>query len=231
MYISDGEATAIKAIDGHDLDELIDKALMDRSAGELHRLPLSRCGSHVATKLHHFESALRKYRDAKSSKKMEETRYLAERAGRDLSFAFSSMKVRLAAEERDRQFFRIDDQIHVPWTFSKDLSVRVSFRWRRAVEDPWTFGTITFHHEATPNRRYDLPRPKRKPSPAKQAQELQEELSRTWEQLRTMALYSVRDYFRDGGDGNKIPETFRARPDPHTGGLNNFSADFWRDRS
>lgn len=42
------------------------------------------------------------------------------------------------------------------------------------------------------------------------------------------ALYSVRDFFREGGDGSKIPETFKAVADPHTGELNNYSLRFWR---
>ncbi len=45
------------------------------------------------------------------------------------------------------------------------------------------------------------------------------------------ALYSVRDYFRQGGDGAKIPESFRATVDSYSRGLNNYSTQFWREQS
>ncbi|WP_245438912.1 hypothetical protein [Bradyrhizobium sp. SK17] len=44
------------------------------------------------------------------------------------------------------------------------------------------------------------------------------------------ALYSVRDYFREGGDGDKIPDTFQATVDSHSRGLNNYSTQFWRQQ-
>lgn len=44
------------------------------------------------------------------------------------------------------------------------------------------------------------------------------------------ALYSVRDYFKEGGDGDKILEAFQATVDSHTRGLNNYSTQFWRQQ-
>ena len=38
------------------------------------------------------------------------------------------------------------------------------------------------------------------------------------------ALYSVRDFFREGGDGDDV---FRATVDSHTRDLNNYSMRFW----
>ncbi|MES6350847.1 hypothetical protein U6U03_12115, partial [Cutibacterium acnes] len=115
-----------------------------------------------------------------------------------------------------------------PYRFSKELSVRVGYRWRRTVEDEWTFASITFTHVHDPRPDYTLPIPKRKPSAAKQEQERQNSLYQTWEHLMRGALYSVRDYFRDGGDGDKIPDTFQATVDSHSRGLNNYSTQFWR---
>ena len=41
------------------------------------------------------------------------------------------------------------------------------------------------------------------------------------------ALYSVRDYLRQGGVGDKIPEIFRVTVDSRTRALNNYSTQFW----
>jgi hypothetical protein len=40
----------------------------------------------------------------------------------------------------------------------------------------------------------------------------------------------VRDYFRDGGDGAKIPETFQVTVDSYSRDLNNYSTQFWRQQ-
>jgi len=111
------------------------------------------------------------------------------------------------------------------------LSVRVGYRWRRTVDDEWTFASITFTHIHDPRPDYTLPTPKRKPSATKREQELQNSLHQTWEHLMRGALYSVRDYFRQGGDGAKIPESFRATVDSYSRGLNNYSTQFWREQS
>ncbi len=42
------------------------------------------------------------------------------------------------------------------------------------------------------------------------------------------ALFSLREFFRKGGDGGAVPEMFTVRPSSHGGGLNNFSCNFWR---
>jgi len=42
-----------------------------------------------------------------------------------------------------------------------------------------------------------------------------------------LGLYSLRDYFKGGGDGSKIPQSFQAKTDSYSRGLNNFSAKFW----
>lgn len=75
-----------------------------------------------------------------------------------------------------------------------------------------------------------MPVSTRKPSAAKQEQELQNRLYQTWEHLMRGALYSVRDYFRDGGDGAKIPETFQVTVDSYSRDLNNYSTQFWRQQ-
>ncbi|MGR9206326.1 hypothetical protein ACU8OG_20690 [Rhizobium leguminosarum] len=231
INISDSEKSALKAIDRRELDNLIDQAVREVQLGTLSRLPLSSCGTYVATKLTYFGKALKALSEAKSAKNIENKRDSAVRAGRDLSFAFSSMKCRMETEEQEGERFYVDENILWPSHFGKNLVVRVSFRWRRTVNDEWTFGKITFRHEVQPHPVYASPRPKRKLSAWKQAEEQQNELGSTWEHFMRDALYSVRDFFREGGDGNKIPETFQAVPDPRTGMLNNFSLKFWRENT
>src|SRR3546814_11444625 len=97
-----------------------------------------------------------------------------------------------------------------PHRFSKHLSVRVSYRWRRTVDDEWAFGTITFVHDVDLRPDYATPIPTRKPSAAKQEQDLQDRLYHTWEHLLHGALYSVRASFLEGGYGAKLSPTLQA---------------------
>lgn len=224
------QQVAIAAIDASELDRLIEQAIREERSGDLHRLPLGNCGSYIATKLHSFDQALAKHREAKAPRKRAETGDGLGRAGRDLSFAVGAMKQRMETEQKEGQLFSIDDQIIPPHRFSKHLRVRVSYRWRRTVDDEWSFGHITFVHDADLRPDYTTPVPKRKRSAAKQEQDLQDRLYQTWEHLMRGALYSVRDYFRDGGDGDKIPETFQATVDSYSRGLNNYSTQFWRQQ-
>ncbi|MBN9586101.1 MAG: hypothetical protein BGN84_02890 [Afipia sp. 62-7] len=218
----------IAAIDDSELDRLIDQAVGEERSGELHRLALTNCGSYIATKLHAFDRALTRHREAKATRKRAETEEALRRAGYDLSFAVGVMKKRVEAELKEAQLFFVDDQIMPPHRFSKHLSVRVSYRWRRTVDDEWTFGNITFVHDVEPSPDYTTRTAKRKPSAAKREQDVQNRLSQTWEHLMRGALYSVRDYFREGGDGDKIPDTFQATVDSYSRGLNNYSTQFWR---
>ncbi|QHP66444.1 hypothetical protein EI171_02855 [Bradyrhizobium sp. LCT2] len=219
---------ALAAIDTIEADRLIDQAIREERLGDLHRLPLANCGPYVARKLHYFERALTKHREAKAPRKRAETEHTLRRAGSDLSFAVEAMKRRMDTEQKDGQLFYIDDQIVPPYHFDRRLSVRVSYRWRRTVDDEWTLGSITFVYDEDLRPDYTAPVPKRKPNAAKQEQDRQTELYETWQHLMRGALYSVRDYFREGGDGDKIPQTFEATMDAHTRGLNNYSTQFWR---
>lgn len=230
INISRDEQDALTAIDTRELDRLIEKAIGDEQSGELHRLSLTRCGSYVSAKLHHFDQTLARHRLAKSARKREETGDALRRAGRDLSFAVDAMKRRMETEQAEGRLFQIDDQIIPPYRFSKHMSVRVSYRWRRTIEDEWQRGSITFVHDDDPRPDYTMPAPKRKPSAAKQEQDLQNRLYQTWEHLMRGALYSVRDYFRDGGEGATIPETFQATVDSYSRDLNNHSTQFWRQQ-
>jgi hypothetical protein len=222
------EQVAIAAIDASELDKLVDQAIQEERSSDLHRLPLGNCGSYIATKLHAFDRALARHREAKAARKRSETGDALRRAGHDLTFAVGAMKRRLETEQKEAQLFIVDDQNMPPHRFSKHMSVRVNYRWRRTVDDEWAFGSITFVHDVDPRPDYTIPAPKRKPSAAKREQDLQDSLYQTWEHLMRGALCSVRDYFRDGGDGDKIPDTFQATVDSYSRDLNNYSTQFWR---
>lgn len=230
INIPPDQQAALDAVDIRELDRLIDQALQSKTSGALHGA-LRNCGPYVAGRLHAFDQALGRHRAAKAARKREETGQDLRSAGSDLTHAVDGMKRRLEAERKDAELFVVDDLITPPYRFSRTLSLRVNYRWRRSTDDAWAYGTITFTHEVDSRPDYSRPMPKRKPSAAKEEQELQHQLYRTWEDLMRGALYSVRDFFRDGGDGATIPDTFKAVVDAHSRGLNNYSTQFWRQPS
>jgi hypothetical protein len=227
VNLSETEKSAIAAIDGQELGRLIDRAIQSEQLGDLHKLPLSNCGIYVSGKLNHFRQALSAYGQSKAAKKRSEAKYYAEKAGRDLSFAVGQMKGRLEEEAKDGELFYVYDQILWPSRFSANLTVHVSYRWRRSVDEEWNRGSITFAHEVVRRPDFGRPAPKRAPGAAKQAQDLQDRLALTWESFMQSSLWAVRDYFRQGGDGALVPETFQVIPDSRTGDLNNHSTQFW----
>jgi hypothetical protein len=229
INIPTDQQAALDAVDMRELDRLIDQALRSEQSGALHGL-LRNCGPNVAGPLQAFEAALGRHRAAKAARKREETGRNARSASSDLASAIDGMKRRLELERKDAELFVVDDLIAPPYRFSKALSVTVNYRWRRSADDPWAYGGITFTHQVDVRPDYTRPAPKRKPSAAKQEQELQHQLYLTWEHLMRGALYSVRDFFRDGGDGATIPDAFKAMVDSHSRGLNNYSTQFWRQQ-
>lgn len=93
------------------------------------------------------------------------------------------------------------------------MNVRVSYRWRTTADGAWTYGSINFLHEVDARLDYSLPTPKRKPSRAKQEDDLQDKLCRVWDHLRSSAHHSVREYLRSGRDRSAIPESFQLTTD------------------
>lgn len=223
---------ALSALDVGAVGRIIDDGIRTEHPGDLY-LRLSNCGPYIANRLYAFEQDLVRYRQAKSAKKRQETRYDAERAGRELKGAVDAMRARLARELKFAELFLIDDMVMPPFRFSERMSVAVHYRWRRNVEDPWTDGTITFTHQVDP--RLDILRPapaaKRKPSAAKQEEARQQALGQIWEDLMKRALYSVRDFFQEGGDGAEIPKTYKATVGAYSRDLNNDSTKFWEQRT
>ncbi|TDR42102.1 hypothetical protein DFR29_109158 [Tahibacter aquaticus] len=226
IYLSREEREALKEIDRAAVDELVEQALRDRCVSSK-GLRLDRCGVYVGAKLRAFERTLRDLASAKSAKKYSEIEYWARRAGSDLQFSIDRMKERVEVEEKEMQLFQIDDHVLTPVRLSENLSVYVSYRWRSTINDEWKFGSITFAHDVEIRIDYTIPAPKRKPSTRKQQEDRQEILYREWEHLVQLSLHAVRDFFRQGGDAETIPKTFRVRVDSYGGGLNNFSAQFW----
>ena len=230
INLTDREKSALASVDEHELSQLIDKAISCQQPSGLSQM-LTDCGTYVANELRYFERAVGDYRGAKSAKKVERTHTDAIRAGYKLSSAVSQMKHRMQTEVEEGERFYVDDHIHWPYTFSDNLSVAVSYRWRQNPDSNWEHGHITLRHRHNPKPHFSIERSKRKLSARQKKENEQEEYARAWEHLKNLSLFAVRDFFRDGGNGNEIPETFQAIPDNYTGGLNNFSTIFWRDRS
>lgn len=231
INISRDEQDALRAVNTDVLDKLISQGVYERRIGNLHLLNLASCGPYVASQLRAFEQALVEHGKAKSANKLAETKEGVRHAGSDLADAVRQMKHRVETEENEGQLFYVDDQIIWPDSFSEQLTVRVSYRWRRAIEDDWTYGDIAFYHRVDSWPDYVMSTTKRKASASILKQALQAKLSREWKQLMGLALHSVREYFRAGGDGSTIPPTFQAVADSYSRGLNNHSADFWRELS
>ncbi|ALX95973.1 hypothetical protein [Serratia fonticola] len=227
INIPRGERDALKAIDIGVLDKLVEQCFYDEQVGALRVLRLEVCGPYVASKFRGYEKALADHRKAKAAKKRAETEYSARRAGSDLADAIQQMQYRAATEEKEEQFFYVDDRIMPPHRFSDRIDVRISYQWRKTIEDEWVYGSITFSHNVDLRPDYMAPLPNRKPSVTKQEQERQEKLYREWDDLKGLGLYAVKKYFKAGHDGAKIPQTFQAIPDSYTRGLNNLSTQFW----
>ncbi|MCI3133145.1 hypothetical protein [Phenylobacterium aquaticum] len=223
------EREAITAIDTKALYELVERAMRVGHASELRR-QLWNCGPFIGRNLDAFERALQRDQQAKSSRKREETQNDLYRAASDIRWAVDQMQKRVEEELRDGERFTINDLIWLPQRLTAALNIRVSFSWRATPDDAWNHGSITFTHEVDLRPDYSIrPPTKRKPTKAQQERELQGRLNQAWDHLRRNALYSVRDFFKAGGNGAEIPKTFQAVVDTHTRGLNNHSTKFWRE--
>lgn len=230
LTIPSDEANAIDSIDTVELDRLIDQAIRTESTTALYQLYLERCGPYISRALRQFERAVAAHNKAKSARKREQTGRDLWREGYGLSHAVGAMKSRLEEEREDAKLFVINDRILPPVYFTENLSVTIHYQWRETVEDEWKHGSIRFTHTVELHRDHFASKPKRKPSRATLERERENELSHVWEHLASGALYTLRDYFRDGRDGKEIPELFEAVVDPHSRSLSNYSTDFWRKR-
>lgn len=220
------EMDALEAVDTSLLYRLIEQCLREERASPIQPLRLESCGPYVVSRLREFQRALAEHGKAKAAKKRSETEHRVRKAGSDLEHVVKQMQDRVATEEQEGNLFYVDDQIVTPFMFTEQIAARVSYRWRKVVEDEWKYGSITFSHNFVPRPHYVAPAPRRKPSAAKQDRDRQDDLRREWEYLIAMGLHAVRDHFRRGGSGADIPQTFQAKTDSATGGLNNFSAQF-----
>lgn len=231
LYFSHHEVAMIKAVDVREVERRVEQALNGACATALYDLHLSSCGQHIASQLNRYERDLANYAKAKAARKRAETRSRAWSSGHDLIYAVRDMKRGVEEQQKETELLRIDDIIAPPYRFRDRIEVRVHYQWRRTVEDPWAFGSITFVHDVDMRPDYTLPRPKRKLSATKLEDQRQETLCNHWEQLRRLALHSVCEYLKSGRDGNAIPNAFQVKTDAHSRWLNNFSCQFWQERS
>lgn len=231
INIPPAEATVLKSVDMKVLSGLIDQCLVSERHDALRSLRLDGCGLYVANKAREFGCSLDEYRNSKAPSKRARTGDSARRAGDNLKYAVQQMIDRLQIEEAEGQMFRVDDQIIPPYSLDEHITVRVRFQWRGSIEGGWEYGGIDFLHSAVSRPDYTRLEPKRKKTAAQKSRERQDELYGVWEHLKGLALTSVRDFFRAGGNGADIPKTFQVKADAYGGGLNNFSADFWQRRN
>lgn len=220
---------AIGAIEPKQLNRLIERAIETEDSGALGSC-LRACGSYISDQLRSFERALKTHREARSATKRDRTGRELRQAAYDLSYAVAAMQQRVDEERKDGELFYIEDRVLAPFRYSRRLSVTLGFRWRRNTSEVWQHGQITFTHAYEPPRDPSIFTRKPKLSAAKQEQELQKQLSHAWNDLMKHGLWSLREYFKQDGDGAKIPKFFTAIPDSYSRTLNNFSTDFWRDR-
>lgn len=171
-----------------------------------------------------FDLALANLRKAKAAAKIASTQQDAISAGWALASAVDQMKERARQERRDGESFYVDDHIHKPFTFRPEMTVSVSYRWRDKENDDWVYGRIIFHHHYV--AQFVAFADRRKLTARQREKDLSDKLQREWYHMQNLALFSVRDFFRDGGNGADIPETFDAVTE--SGSLNNFSLNFWR---
>lgn len=226
LYVTRTEAEALKAIDIEHLRGQIESCLREEQWSALRDLRLGECGPYVASRTRAFERALSAYAMAKAAKKRAETGCDARKTGDDLEHAVQQMTCRVATEEQEGRHFWVEDHIAPPFKFNDQLNVRVRYRWREGPEAEWRYGNTTFAHNFVSRPNYMVPAPARKPSAAKQERDRQEVLCQEWEHLKSLGLHAIRDHFRQGGSGATLPEVVQAKTDPHSLGLNNFSAGF-----
>lgn len=228
LNMSSSEIAAIKALDEGDVDALIEKAIAEEDASILDSAQFHRCGEGLASSARRFRAAIGRVQKAKSWKKKQELLEDARKAGSVLSFDLANVKDRAIREEAERETFFIEDGISPPYRFSRDMSVSISYRWRAAPEADWNYATLTVRHSVRPPSFLVAAEQKaKKMSAARREKAEQDSLQRTWERLRSTALFSLKEYLQSGRDRSRIPKEFTARSDKYTGHLNNYSVRFW----
>ena len=230
LYLHRSEADALRAIDPSEMERVVDEAVWQARSGQLHALRLASCGQYVSARLARFDQAVAVHNKAKAARKRAETSADLRQAGGDLLYAVREMKQRLEEEERETEFFRVDDESFPPSSLTDSLRVRVGYRWRDTTDGAWTHGCIVFSHDVDERPDHTASVPRRKPPRWKMEEERQETLYGIWDRFRWSALQSVQEYLRSGRDRSAIPANFRATTDPHSRSLGRYSTDFWRER-
>lgn len=211
----------LKGIDDLELSRRINRSLEEEQIAPLSDLQLRLGGAFICTCLKRYEVALVEYRRSKSIEKRRRTFQLALRAAQSLESSVRQAKFRAQNDEKNDSLFFVDGEVTPPPDFADQLSVRINYRWREALEETWNYGSINFTHlVAAPSA----------PATGKAAlradRQRQGRLYAEWNELARIALFSVKEFFLEGGKGGAIPPTFRIVSDDG-GSLNNFSAKFW----
>jgi len=231
LYCSKFELEALSAVDARALDAAIHRCLDVRNSYALNAFRLDACGPYVASKAREFDAALRAFAAAKASKKIESTGSMARRKGGSLGSALRRAQEAVETLAWEGETFHVFDDVLPPTRFTPDMSVRVNYQWRASTSSPWTHGSIEFTHRLVSKKDYAQPPSKRVPSAAMAARKQEDDLFAEWDHLRKLALWSVRDYFRDRGVAGDIPQVFPVKLDRYSQRLDNHSAEFWKPQA
>lgn len=228
INLSREEKRAISAIDQANLNKIIDRVISTGQADELYELQLSSCGPYVAEKYRILQQDLFDLARAKSSRKREEAHESVWRSAHRLSDAVTEMRHRMETEEKEDQFFRVDDHIMPPITPRPNIRFSVRYKWRKGVDDEWNHGSIEFTHTVVIRPDYSAPVRKRKPSAREQREQQERAYFDAWERVTRDALHYVHEYLQKGNDPHLIPASFAVKVGT-SGYLDNFSTKFWND--
>ena len=131
----------------------------------------------------------------------------------------------LVVWRKNDDYFRINDRIRHPATYTEKMSVRISFSWRRKATDEWNLGRIEFLHDYDSRFRSEFS--SNKTNTRNSIKQKDASLYDEWVYLRDLGLFAVSEYFKSGKDGAKIPNSFIALTEGEPRRLNNKSLKFW----
>ncbi|ACX87393.1 MULTISPECIES: hypothetical protein [Pectobacterium] len=218
------EIEAIQLIDVKSLRDCINQCKKNEISYPLRDFRLYSCGPYISECENRLNLAIASHQAAKSSKKRSETQFAVDKAENDLIHAVQTMKIQAEKQLSEQRLYIVDDEIRHPiGTLTRNLQVRVTFRWRESETDDWKIGSITVTHTTRPDLRHNQPVKRNR---IKAEQDNQNDLYCTWEYLASLTKCAVREHFREGKPGSLIPNRFEAVPDNHSGELNNYSVNF-----
>ena len=226
-YADEAFIRAVRNIDEDLISDIIDKAITYEDNSKLRDINLEDCGSFLNGKLMWLERAIQGLKEAKSPKKKKEKEDFARSIEREISYGIRSVKSQAEDLANDLERFEVDEPYFDPPILNNFLKVKVRFRWRKSIEEPFSEGSITFLHKYTDNPPVFRRSMSKRFRSSKKERDFQQDLSSCWERMQRCGIDSLKEFFRNGGEPKDVPEVFTMRVCDYTGSLNNHSAKFW----